>query len=117
VIDIRRERPAADFSSGAHVILFRGQRKTRLGALRRQSFSATEALGLAVLSGRLMFFTAIMPVVPPDPTQQIVLAPDCGLGSWAAAVWRIMGCAEIAAVGENSRQPRAKFLPCHAWIK
>jgi len=30
-------------------------------------------------------FTAIMPGVLPDPVQQIRLAPDCGIGSWAAA--------------------------------
>jgi 4-amino-4-deoxy-L-arabinose transferase-like glycosyltransferase len=43
-------------------------------AVRRQKFSAAEGLGLAELMGWLIFFTAAMPVLLPDCSQQITTA-------------------------------------------
>ncbi len=45
-----------------------------LGALWRRSFSAAEALGLAILLGWVIFFTAAMPVLLPDSAGQIAVA-------------------------------------------
>jgi hypothetical protein len=43
------------------------------GALGRKSFSVAEALGLAVLLGWLIFFTAAMPMLLPDRAWQIAV--------------------------------------------
>ena len=42
--------------------------------LRKKNFPAAEALGVAMLLGSLIFFTAIMPVLLPDRAQQIAAA-------------------------------------------
>jgi len=44
-----------------------------LGALGRKSISTTEALGLALLLGWVVFFTAAMPIRMPDNARQIEL--------------------------------------------
>lgn len=44
-----------------------------LGALWRKSFSAAEALGMAILLGWVIFFTAAMPALLPDRAQQIAV--------------------------------------------
>jgi len=43
------------------------------GALRRKSFSAAEALGLAILLGWIIFFTTAMPILLPDSARQIAV--------------------------------------------
>jgi len=44
-----------------------------LGALWRKSFSAAEALGLAILLGWVIFFSAVIPILLPDNAQQIAV--------------------------------------------
>jgi 4-amino-4-deoxy-L-arabinose transferase-like glycosyltransferase len=44
-----------------------------LGALWRKSFSAAETLGLAMMLGWVIFFTAAMPIFLPDSAQQIAV--------------------------------------------
>ena len=71
-IDSQWPLPAVLFALICGLFLF-GIAVLGLGALWRKSFSAAEALGLAILLGWMIFFTAAMPVLLPDSAQQIAV--------------------------------------------
>jgi 4-amino-4-deoxy-L-arabinose transferase-like glycosyltransferase len=71
-IDSQWPLPAVLFALICGLFLF-GITLLGLGALWRKSFSAVEALGLAILFGWMIFFTAAMPVLLPDTARQIAV--------------------------------------------
>jgi 4-amino-4-deoxy-L-arabinose transferase-like glycosyltransferase len=72
LVDSQWPLPAVLFALICGLFLF-GIAVLGLGALWRKSFSAAEALGLAILLGWVIFFTAAMPILLPDRAQQIAV--------------------------------------------
>jgi hypothetical protein len=77
-----------------------------LGALWRKSFSASEALGLAILLGWVTFFTAAMPILLPDRAQQI-----------AATLWQTQtdSAQPVLLIGDVKLASRVRVLLGKNW--
>ena len=71
-IDSQWQLPAVPLALMCGLFLF-GVAVLGLGALWRKSFSAAEALGLAILLGWVIFFSAVIPILLPDNAQQIAV--------------------------------------------
>ena len=105
VIDIQWFLPAVLFALTCGLFLF-GMAVLGLGALWRKSFSAAEALGLAILLGWVIFFAAAMPILLPDRAQQI-----------ASTLWQTQtdSSQPVLVVGDVKLASRVRVLLGKNW--